>query len=423
MTKAFSLPRGTTDILPDEASLWQDIEAKTRQLLNNYNYREIRTPIFEETELFARSVGQTSDVVQKQMMTLAAQKSEEAAVNLSLRPESTASVVRSYIENQLDKKETLSKLFYIGPMFRGERPQKGRLRQFHQIGVEAIGPETASPYLDADVISLAVYLLKRLGVSGFQLKINSLGSAEDKANFAQKLRNDLKPHLNRLCPDCQNRFEKNVLRVLDCKKSECREVVRQLNLKDSYLSSESKEYFAKVKSALDLLKISYEVSPTLVRGLDYYTHTVFEISHPGLGSQDALGAGGRYNNLVSQLGGPEADAIGFALGIERIILALPDKTVETPKPTVFAIAMDDKSFEKAFELVNGLRQAEIASELNYKRGSMKSQMRAADKSGAQYVMILGEDELNNKNVTLKNMKSGEQEKVAWDKIIDFLKIK
>ena len=425
MSKIFTVSRGTKDILPSDTPIWQEIEKKTRQILTAYNYREIRTPIFEQAELFVRSAGQTTDFVQKQMLYLAAQKDGDAddiqAGELSVRPEGTAAVVRSYIENQLDKSETLSKLFYMGPMFRGERPQKGRLRQFHQIGVEAIGPNSASPYLDAEVIALAVYLLKDLGVSGFQLKLNSLGSPEDKANFAEKLRGDLKLNFSRLCFNCQNRFERNVLRILDCKKRECQEVVRQLDLKDSYLSAESREYFAKVRQALELLKIPYEISPTLVRGLDYYTHTVFEISHSGLGSQDALGAGGRYNNLVSQLGGPQVDAIGFALGVERIILALPEKTVETLKPTVFAIAMDEKSFQKAFEIVNNLRQAAITSEINYKMGSMKSQMRAADKSGAKFVMILGESEMNEKVVTLKDMKSGEQEKVSWTNVVEKLK--
>ena len=425
MSKIFTVSRGTKDILPSDTPIWQEIEKKTRQILTAYNYREIRTPIFEQADLFVRSAGQTTDFVQKQMLYLAAQKDGDAndiqAGELSVRPEGTAAVVRSYIENQLDKSETLSKLFYMGPMFRGERPQKGRLRQFHQIGVEAIGPNSASPYLDAEVIALAVYLLKDLGVSGFQLKLNSLGSPQDKANFSQKLQECLQPHLNRLCPNCQNRFERNVLRILDCKKNECRDIVRQLDFKDSYLSTESKEYFSKVRSALDLLKINYEVSPTLVRGLDYYTHTVFEILHSGLGSQDALGAGGRYNNLVSQLGGPQVDAIGFALGIERIILALPEKTVESPNPTVFVIAMDEKSFQKAFEIVNNLRQAAIASEINYKMGSMKSQMRAADKSGAKYVMIIGEEEVKGQVVTLKNMENGEQEKISWMNVIEKLK--
>ncbi len=417
MTK-ISTPRGTSDILPEEISAWQSLEKKVRLILENYSYREIRTPIFEETALFVRSLGTTTDIVQKQMLNLAGDKKE----GFSLRPEGTASIARSYIEHDFDKKEQLSKLYYLGAMFRGERPQKGRLRQFHQIGVEAIGPNSASPYLDAEVIALSVELLKGLGVEGFKLKINTLGSAEDKENFSKLLRQNLSKHKKELCEECQNRLERNVFRILDCKNPQCKNIVDGLDIKGDYLSKESREYYDNVKEALNSLSISFEESSKLVRGLDYYTHTVFEISHEGLGSQDALGAGGRYNDLISQLGGPKVDAIGFALGLERILLALSKDKMQMPKPLdFFLIALDENSLRRGFLLLQELRSKNISGEMNYRASSMKSQMRQADKSGARFVLILGEDELKSSSVTIKDMKSGEQNKVSLDNISGELK--
>ena len=410
MTKKILLPRGTSDILPSQIPLWQHVEDSARDILKNYNYREIRTPFFEETELFARSMGQTSDVVQKQMLNVGS--------DLSLRPENTASVVRAYIQHSLDRKESLSKLFYIGPMFRGERPQKGRLRQFHQIGVEAIGPGTSSPYLDAEVMALSVNILKAFGLNNFRLKINTLGSSEDKNGFSKMLRQKFQSQIKNFCEDCQSRYERNVFRILDCKHKACRAIVNKQEIDHSYLSDESATYYAQVKIALDGLGIVFEESLNLVRGLDYYTHTVFEISDASLGSQDALGAGGRYNNLVSQLGGPQVDAIGFALGIERILLAMPqEKEILEPKLTIFVIALEEESFGTAFSLVNTLRQNGIASDISYKISSAKSQMRAANKSGARYVVLLGADELKNNVVTLKDMETGNQQQVEVEQLI------
>ncbi len=417
MSKKFSVPRGTTDILPAEMSLWQDIQDTARQIFANYNYKEIQTPVFEVTDLFARSMGKTSDVVQKQMLNLQSQKKSDAGDihvgELSLRPEGTASVVRSYIENGLDRKENISKLFYIGPMFRGERPQKGRLRQFHQIGVEVIGPGAMHPYLDAEVIALNASLLHAFGVKDFKVKINTLGSVEDKKNFSGNLRNLLEPQISDLCPDCQQRFERNVFRILDCKNRACGQIVKGLELGDSYLSEESRMHFAQVKEALDGLGVEYEVCHDLVRGLDYYTHTVFEITGSSMGSQDAVSAGGRYNHLVSQLGGSEVPAIGFALGVERAILAIGEspQTVVVP-PDVFIIALDEKSFKKAFQMLNILRSMDIPSDMSFRVSSMKSQMRLADKTGARNVIIVGESELEKEFVSLKDMEAGDQEEVT-----------
>jgi len=414
MTQKFSLPRGTADILPQDIGLWQDLEQKSRNLLSRFGYREIRTPLFEETELFARSMGQTSDIVQKQMLNLKAQGDDNDAPSFALRPEGTAAIVRSYIQNDLDKKEAISKLFYVGPMFRGERPQKGRLRQFHQIGAEAIGPNTASPYLDAEMITLAVSLLKAAGLpeSQFHLKLNTLGSPEDKENFSKYLRQHLQSHLMELCPDCQNRFERNVFRILDCKTRECRSVVGKLKLDHSYLSAESRQYFGDTCKALDSLKIKYEVSFALVRGLDYYTHTVFEMSCPALGSQDAVGAGGRYSGLVSQLGGPQVDAIGFAVGMERILLALGKEESAAHALDAWLVSMDEKALKQNFLLAQQIRDNDFSADMSYKLSSMKSQMRLADKMKARYVIILGEEELSKGVVTIKNMQKGSQEQIA-----------
>jgi histidyl-tRNA synthetase len=428
MTKQFSVPRGTADILPSEIPLWQQVETKARNLLKIYGFSEIRTPIYEDISLFKRSLGQTSDVVNKQLLEIApaAAGDEKKESEYALRPEGTAAVVRSYIENRLDAKEALSKLFYIGPMFRGERPQKGRLRQFHQIGLESIGPNSASPFLDAEMIGTSVRLLHELGISQFTLKLNSLGTQEDKENFSKLLREKLKSKLSELCVDCQSRFERNVFRVLDCKNEGCRKVVDSFKFSDEHLSAPSREYFKQVRDAVSSLSISYEYDPKLVRGLDYYTHTVFEFVGSSLGSQDALGAGGRYNNLVSDLGGPQAaDAVGVALGIERILLALPpENKTAVPGLNAFMVALGETAFKRAFVILDFMRKANISADMISRPGaSMKSQMRQADKQQAKYVLILGEDEEKSQSVVVKNMSTGDQELVGWDEVVEFLKKK
>lgn len=410
MKKKIIVPRGTADILPEHIYHWQHLERTARECLRCYGFCEMRTPIFEETALFRRSLGQTSDVVNKQLLELASEKESK----LALRPEGTASVVRSYIENNLHRSEAISRLFYLGPMFRGERPQKGRLRQFHQIGAEVIGPACVHPYIDAELIALSVSILKDIGLMGFQLKLNTLGSPEDKDRFAILLRKNLEGQRAALCEDCQNRFDRNVFRILDCKHRECRAIVAQIEMGHRYLSPESADYYAQVKEALMQLGVDFEECPQLVRGLDYYTHTVFEISDASLGSQDALGAGGRYNNLVQQLGGAQVDAIGFALGMERILLALPEESL-LPKESnldVYGIALNEASMVKAFVLQAALREEGMATIMHYQLGSLKSQMRAANKSGARFALILGESELERQVVTLKNMSQGGQQEIS-----------
>ena len=425
--KKFFLPRGTADILPGVVSSWQNLEANARQILGLYGYQEIRTPLFEETELFSRSVGEASDIVQKQMLNLSSQKQADAGdiqSGLSLRPEGTASVVRAYLENNLASKEGLSKLYYIGPMFRGERPQKGRLRQFQQIGVEVLGPQARSVFLDAEVIALAVNLLKVFGIKDLSLKLNTLGTAEDKKAFAELLKTKLNKDFDAFCPDCQRRFEKNIFRILDCKQTNCQQVVRKLEIKrEEYMSLESLAYFDQVKNLLSQLKIDFIESPYLVRGLDYYTQTVFEISCASLGSQDALGAGGRYDNLVQQLGGDKDvayGALGFALGMERILLAAKDQAAAASQTVVFLVCLGDAARDKGFLLLQDIRQAGISADMSYQPDSIKSQMRQANKAGAPQVLILGDDELKAGEITLKDMQNSSQEKVALNHVIEVM---
>jgi histidyl-tRNA synthetase len=405
---------GTKDILPQEICQWQEIEDTARRIFALFNYRECRPPLIEEAALFNRSLGQSSEIVQKQMFII--QNKEEA---YALRPEGTASVVRAYIENSLDKTSAFQKLYYIGPMFRLERPQKGRLRQFHHIGCEAIGSTDAS--LDVETIALADRLLKEFGVQGYKIKLNSLGCLEDKKELGRLLHKELKNNLAKLCEECQRRFEGNVLRILDCKNDGCREIVSKLSLKDQYLCAPCKDHFARVTKGLDALKIEYELSPHLVRGLDYYTGTVFEISHDNLGSQDAVGAGGRYNNLVKELGGPDTGAIGFAFGVERLLLAAGQKSEGQNKNLTYIITLGEEARIYGLKILYELRKESIPADADYEGKSLKAAMRSANDLNAKFVVIIGEDELKKDVLTLKNMESGEQKELSSRDLIKELK--
>ncbi|MDE1920989.1 MAG: histidine--tRNA ligase [Candidatus Omnitrophica bacterium] len=422
MNKTFAVPRGTSDILPDAIPLWEALESKARKICKSYGYREIRTPIYEDINLFKRSLGATSDVVHKQLLEMVSSKEEEG---YALRPEGTASIVRSYLENSFDKKEPLSKFFYIGPMFRGERPQKGRLRQFHQIGVEAIGTDGASPFLDAEILTLVMHLLQEFHVQGPKLKINSLGSKEDKERISLWLRKEFTKHKNELCEDCQRRYEHNVFRVLDCKNEKCRKIVDSF-VQDLPLSDISRGYFEAVQKALKEAGINFEIAPHLVRGLDYYTHTVFEITAEGLGSQDAVGAGGRYAGLLDDLGGNEKTeygAIGFALGMERILLA-SGKAQEGPQTIdAFVIETQAEYQFRSFQLLSDLRKNGISATTNFSGGSMKSLMNQANKANARFALIIGDQEFKDETVSVKNMSTSQQETVALSGIIEIMKDK
>ncbi len=423
---------GTKDTLPEEALKWQKIEEISRNFFSLYNYKEIRTPLIEEAGLFNRSLGEASEIVQKQMFLINPTPMDA----YSLRPEGTASIIRSYIENNLDKTTGFVKLYYIGPMFRLERPQKGRLRQFHHIGVEAIG--STDPDLDVEIISLADNLLKEFSIKDYAIKINSLGCAKDKKELTDGLRKKLEAKLNELCQNCQARFKANALRILDCKNELCQKVVNNLELKEAHLCHQCNTHFSQVKEGLDLLKMSYEINPYLVRGLDYYTGVVFEItykpqgnglasfgqSHNDLGAQDALGAGGRYNNLIKELGGPDMGAIGFAFGVERLLLA-SDAKLQTPDKSnlVYIIPLGKEAKKEGIKLLNDLRTEKIACDTDYENKSLKAAMRKANDLNARFVLIIGEDEIKKSVVTLKDMVSGEQQEIKQGEIITVLSCK
>lgn len=410
----FKRTPGTKDILPDEVSCWQAIEEATREVFSFYNYKEIRTPLFEEASLFNRSLGESAEIVQKQMFLIKKDKDVYA-----LRPEGTASIVRAYLENNLDKTSGLTKFFYMGPMFRAERPQKGRLRQFHHLGCEVIG--SGAPELDVEVISLADNLLKAYSISGYEIKVNSLGCVKDKEGFAQTLRRALKDNAGRICDDCKVRLKGNVLRVLDCKNEGCIEIVKGLDIGHDYLCPDCVGHFDKVKEGLDSLNVAYKASPLLVRGLDYYTRTVFEIIHNDLGAQNALGAGGRYDNLVNELGGPQVGAIGFAFGMERLLLVseLPAAKAEGRSP-VYIITLGDEARKEGLKVLSALRSSKIPADTDYENKSLKGAMRKANDLSSRFVLIIGNDELKKGIVTLKDMASGEQREIKQGELVSYV---
>ncbi len=405
------------DILPADIALWQWLENTARTDLNSLGYLEIRTPILEETAVFTRSIGETTDIVTKEMFTFKDRKER----SLTLRPEGTAPIVRAYIEHSLDKIASVLRLYYIGPMFRAERPQKGRSRQFHQIGVEVFG--NASPYADAEVIVQMNNMLKLFGLTGFTLKLNSLGCGKDKKAFSERLKEYLEDRKSRLCKDCKERIKKNPMRVLDCKDESCIQVAREApNILDS-LCPPCKDHFDKLKDSLKKMGIEPKEAKNLVRGLDYYTGPVFEVTHPSLGGQDAIGAGGRYDNLVRDMGGGDVPAIGYALGVERIILAL--KKAELPKrPTLVYIAtLGDGAKIHGIQIAAKIKteRPDLMVFNNITDASLKSQMRNAEKNDARFVVILGDDEIAKGEITLRDMEKKEQLAVKFDDIVSKIK--
>ncbi|MEW5757954.1 MAG: histidine--tRNA ligase [Candidatus Omnitrophota bacterium] len=410
----YTSPRGTQDRIGQDLTVLRFIEKQARQIFKKYNYNEISTPIIEEEKLFMRSLGKTTEVVKKQMLTI--KKSGETLV---LRPEATAGVIRAYLENNLDKCGEFTKLFYIGQMYRGERPQKGRLREFYQFGVEAIG--SSSPFIDAEVIALASQILDNINVCGYRIIINTLGCLNDKDKFAQILKKILSTKIKIFCPDCKRRIKENVFRVLDCKNETCKEAVRNLNInRKDYLCNDCQNHYESVKDNLKQIDIGFEEDICLVRGLDYYTKTVFEIKHASLGSQDTLGAGGRYDNLVQELGGKPTAAVGFAFGIERVILVsdIAEKIKDQEeKLRVFIACLGDNALKCGFKLLQNLRKNNINAEADLRQSSLKSQMRQANKLNARFVIIIGDNELEKGTVVLKNMASGEQKEIKKEELI------
>src|ERR1700678_3890247 len=408
--------RGTRDLLPPETALWNRIEATARAVFARYNFGEIRTPIFEDTGLFARGVGEETDIVSKEMYTWEdrARAQSEKTQSLTLRPENTAGVVRAYIEHQLGETGQLQKLYYIGPQFRRERPQRGRYRQFFQIGAEVIGPPSAgseSPLRDAEVLEMLATLLGELGITGWRLLLNSVGSATDRPRYVQKIRAALDPVVSRMCEDCQRRAVTNPLRVLDCKHAEDQPIIATLPRIWDSLDEGSKEHFAAVCTALDACGVPYEHEHRLVRGLDYYTRTTFEFVSNDLGAQNALLGGGRYDGLSEAIGGPKAPGIGFAMGEDRLVLALQAQTPPSPPRAAAYIApLGEEMNVPALVLARELRAAGLRVELGDGSFRLKKSFEAANKV-AHAIVILGEDEVASGILTVKHFASGEQFKV------------
>ncbi len=402
-------PRGTKDILPDTVAQWTHVEKVIRELCARYGYREIRTPIFEHTELFLRGIGETTDVVEKEMYTF----TDRGERSLTLRPENTASVVRSYLQNKLYAADALVKLFYIGSMFRYDRPQAGRYREFHQFGVEALGEE--NPAVDAEIIVLAVEFLRALGLQELKLHLNSVGCPKCRPVYRERLQEFFRPHLEELCTDCRSRFERNPLRLLDCKNEHCHALAEGAPRITDCLCDECRVHFTEVQSYLTAAGIPFELDANLVRGLDYYTKTAFEVKYTPLGAQSAVAGGGRYDGLVEEVGGPPTPGIGFAVGLERVLLALEKQELLPEEPEavdVFVVALGEAAQIPAFKLLHELRAAKLSAAMDFAGRSMKAQMKQANKKNARFVAILGEDEVKEASALLKDMKTSEQKKLA-----------
>jgi histidyl-tRNA synthetase len=419
--------RGTRDLLPPDTDLWNRVEATVRNVFARYNFHEIRTPVFEDTQLFSRGVGEDTDIVSKEMFTWEdkARAQSEKAQSLTLRPENTAGVVRAYIEHGLDRQGTLQKLYYIGPQFRRERPQKGRYRQFYQIGAEIIGPPSAgseSPARDAEVLEMLATLLDGVGLRDWNLQLNSVGCAEDRARYNTALREALQPVVHQMCADCQRRAATNPLRVLDCKHPEDQPIIEQLPKISEYLDEPCREHFAAVRAMLDAVGVPYSINERMVRGLDYYTRTTFEFTHGGLGAQSAVLGGGRYDGLSESLDGPKAPGIGFAIGEDRLILALQSQG-ERPSEKVqaFVAPLGAGMNGHALKLARELRRAGISADLGEENFRLKKSFEAAEKAGAKYIIIVGENEVVADTFTVKNLATGEQVQVPRVQLLEYLR--
>lgn len=415
--QAIKAVRGTRDILPPDSILWQHVEDTARSVFERYNFHEIRTPIFESTELFARGVGEETDIVGKEMFTWEdkARAQSEKAQSLTLRPENTAGVVRAYIEHKLGDTGLLQKLYYMGPQFRRERPQKGRYRQFYQIGAEVIGPPSAgseSPVRDAEVITMLTDLLQQVGIKKWTLQLNSVGCADCRPKFNEALREALKGVVHTMCADCQRRAVNNPLRVLDCKVPEDQPIIDKLPKISAYLDDKCRANFAEVQKLLRAVKVPFVINERMVRALDYYTRTTFEFTHEGLGAQSALLGGGRYDGLSEALGGPKAPGIGFALGLDRFVIALEAEGLKLSNVLEAYIApLGAGTSATALELASELRKQGIVTELGDESFRLKKSFESAERLQAAFVVIVGEEEIKSNIFTVKNLASGEQTKV------------
>jgi histidyl-tRNA synthetase len=414
---AITAPRGTQDFLPDQMADWQILEQEIRRICTYYGFGEIRTPIFEQTELFLRGIGETTDVVTKEMYTF----NDRGGRSMTLRPENTASVVRSYLEHKLYADQQVQKLFYIGPMFRHDRPQAGRYRQFHQFGVEAIGSQ--DPAMDAEIIAMAFQLFHELGLNDLVLHLNSVGCPKCRPLYRQKLIEFFSTKKDQLCDDCKARLEKNPLRVLDCKEEGCRQASVGVPEITENLCDECKDHFEKVQAYLTKIGIPFELDTRLVRGLDYYTKTAFEIMYAPLGAQSTVCGGGRYDGLIEEIGGPSTPGIGFAIGMERLLLTLKEQQllpeVVKPRP-VYIVALGDAAKLAAFDLQQQLRNGGLYTEIDLMQRSMKGQMKYANKIHAAYTIIIGEDELARGEAQVRNMETKEQQSIPLTQVVAYM---
>ncbi len=408
-------PRGTNDIIPPESAKWNYIEKKAKYIFDLYNYDEIRTPIFEYTELFQRGIGEVTDIVEKEMYTF----EDKSGRSITLRPEGTASVVRSFLENKIYGQAQPTKYYYIGPMFRYERPQAGRYRQFNQLGIEVFG--TKDPMVDAEVIAVGMHYMDILGLEDLTLYINSIGCPNCRPQYLEKLKKYLNDNKGALCEDCKNRIETNPLRVLDCKNESCQLVIEDAPKIIDHLCEECEVHFENLQENLKNIDIEYEIDPNLVRGLDYYTKTAFEVKYEGLGAQDTIFGGGRYDKLAEEIGNKDIPGIGFALGIERLLLTLEKQEIEIPidkSIDIYLTTIGDKAKKACFELLDEFRKNNIKAEIDYLGRSVGGQMKSADRMNATYTVIIGENELNSGKATVRNMKNGEEQEIKLDTLVE-----
>ena len=410
-----NIPKGTKDVLPQDSYKWQYVEGMARKVAELFNIKEIRTPVFEHTELFQRGVGDTTDIVTKEMYTF----KDKGDRSITLKPEGTAGVVRSFVENGMSNGVLPAKMYYIIPAYRYERPQAGRLREFHQFGVEVYG--SASAQTDAETISVAATLLKKLGLQ-IKLYINSIGCPTCRAAYNKALKDFFAPHLDKLCGDCRTRYEKNPLRLLDCKEEGCKVINVDAPKILDYLCEECHAHFEQVKECLTLAGVEYEINPRIVRGLDYYSRTVFEFVTTTIGAQGTVCGGGRYDGLIEQLGGKPTPAVGFAVGIERLLMVMEQAGVDIPAasvPTVYIAGMDADCRKKAFALATELRQNGIRAEVDLMERSVKAQFKYADKIGAKYVAVIGGNELADGKANVKCMADGTNETVGFEDMVTY----
>ena len=411
----YSSQRGTRDILPEDMPIWHALEKTCTRLFEIYNYHEIRTPIFESTELFTRSIGQDTDIVAKEMYTFV----DKGERSITLRPEATAPVVRAAIQNNIISKDKLAKLYYVGPMFRYERPQAGRYRQFYQAGVEVFGSN--DPSLDAEVILLATQIMKKLGIQNVEVDINSVGCKNCRPKYLDKIKSYFSTHKAEMCENCQERAERNVLRVLDCKEKNCQAYIEKAPSIADSLCPECRGHFDSLKNILSDLQVEYKINKRLVRGLDYYTKTTFEVVSKQLGAQNAICGGGRYDNLVAEFGGDDIPAIGFAFGLDRLVEILkshiPDLKFRERK-LIYVATIDENSRKFGIDLLMKLRKMGTMADIDYLGRSLKSQMKEADRLKAKYVLVVGADELKSGKIVLRNMEKATQEEIEIEKVFE-----